>query len=106
MAGAHRRRDDRPAERRLVASPVKTKYEVLTRLDGLAVGARIAVDRRHLVDQLAIVGAVPGLVEVVLLVELLLLEIRQDRDSPAIGDRLVLCRHRGPGPGNDSFAEW
>ena len=34
-----------------------------------AVGAGHAVDRRHLVDQLAVVGAVPGLVEMILAIE-------------------------------------
>ena len=51
----------------MVSGPVKTKYAVWSWLR--AGRARIAVDRRHLVDQLAVVRAVPGLVEVVLVVQ-------------------------------------
>ena len=54
------------------------------------------VDVRHLVQQGLVVRAVPGLVEVELVIERLLVQERQESDSPA-QERLAVLADRGGG---------
>src|SRR5206468_7360459 len=50
----------------------------------------LPISRRHAGDQLLVVLAVPGLVEAELLVQRLLLDVRQDGDAPAQAGLAVL----------------
>ena len=68
----------------MVSGPVKTKYAVCDWLVPPRLG--YPYTPRHLVDQLAVIGSVPGLVEVVLVVQLLAFEVGQEGHSPAIGN--------------------
>src|SRR5688572_17254254 len=63
---------------------------LVERLSLIGLAANGSISARHLLDELGVVLAIPGLIQAELLVQLVLLEVRENRHAPAEARLTVL----------------